>query len=111
MRARRRGEQDFYLQITSLIDTLVIILVFMLMTVGSGQIIPGFDKAVVGMRLDEEKEVAIEVGEAYGMRDETLVKQFPRSKTTAKRDLADLRRRGLIEFDGSARTGFWRPKR
>lgn len=35
---RKRGEQDFYLQITSLIDTLVIILVFMLMTVGSGSV-------------------------------------------------------------------------
>ncbi|MEW6056237.1 MAG: biopolymer transporter ExbD [Bdellovibrionota bacterium] len=35
---RRRGDQDFPLQITSLIDTLVIILVFMLMTVGSGSI-------------------------------------------------------------------------
>ncbi|MBI3555686.1 MAG: biopolymer transporter ExbD [Deltaproteobacteria bacterium] len=34
----RRGEQDFYLQITSLIDTLVIILVFMLMTIGSGSV-------------------------------------------------------------------------
>jgi len=34
----RRGEQDFPLQITSLIDSLVIILIFMLMTVGSGSI-------------------------------------------------------------------------
>lgn len=34
----KRAEQDFYLQITSMIDTLVIILVFMLMTVGSGSV-------------------------------------------------------------------------
>lgn len=34
----KRGEQDFYLQVTSLIDTLVIILVFMLMTIGSGSV-------------------------------------------------------------------------
>lgn len=34
----RRGQQDFYLQITSLIDTLVIILVFMLMSVGAGSV-------------------------------------------------------------------------
>lgn len=40
-----------------------------------------------------------------------LMKQFPRSKSTAKRDLSDLRRRGLAEFEGSPRTGFWRPKR
>jgi biopolymer transport protein ExbD len=36
--SRRRGQSDFYLQITSLIDTLVIILVFMLMTIGSGSV-------------------------------------------------------------------------
>lgn len=35
---RKRGDQDMYLQITSLIDTLVIILVFMLMTIGSGSV-------------------------------------------------------------------------
>ena len=34
----RRGESDFYLQITSMIGTIVIILVFMLMTVGSGSV-------------------------------------------------------------------------
>lgn len=34
----RRGSQDFYLQVTSLIDTLVIILVFMLMSVGAGSV-------------------------------------------------------------------------
>lgn len=39
-----------------------------------------------------------------------LAKQFPRSKTTTKRDLTDLRRRGLIEFEGSPRTGHWRLK-
>lgn len=35
---RQRGADDFFLNITSLIDTLVIILVFMLMTVGSGSV-------------------------------------------------------------------------
>lgn len=35
---RRRGSDDFYLQITSLIDTLVIILVFMLMSLGSSNV-------------------------------------------------------------------------
>lgn len=38
MKRLRRGDQDFPLQITSLIDSLVIILIFMLMTVGSGSI-------------------------------------------------------------------------
>ncbi|MFC1528504.1 peptidylprolyl isomerase [Candidatus Latescibacterota bacterium] len=48
-------------------------------TVGSGQIIPGFDKAVEGMELNEEKKVTIEPTDAYGKRDETLLREFPKS--------------------------------
>lgn len=48
-------------------------------TVGGGQIIPGFDKAVEGMKLNEEKEVTIKAEDAYGKRDETLKREFPRS--------------------------------
>lgn len=48
-------------------------------TVGSGQIIPGFDEAVRGMKLDEEKRVTIKPEDAYGNRDESLVRTFPKS--------------------------------
>jgi len=48
-------------------------------TAGSGQIIPGFDKAVEGMRLNEEKKVTIKAEDAYGKREESLVREFPRS--------------------------------
>ena len=48
-------------------------------TVGDGQIIPGFDKAVEGMELNEEKKVTIEPVNAYGKRDETLKREFPKS--------------------------------
>lgn len=48
-------------------------------TVGSGQVIPGFDKAVQGMKLNEEKEVTIKSEDAYGKRDETLIRNFPRT--------------------------------
>ena len=51
----------------------------LIFVVGSGQIIPGFDKAVVGMKLNEEKKVTIQKEDAYGERDETLVKVFPRN--------------------------------
>jgi peptidylprolyl isomerase len=47
-------------------------------TVGSGQIIPGFDKAVEGMKLNEEKRVTIKAEDAYGKRDESLVREFPK---------------------------------
>ena len=48
-------------------------------TVGSGQIIPGFDNAVVGMAVGEEKEVTIEPEDAYGARSEEMVIDVPRS--------------------------------
>jgi peptidylprolyl isomerase len=51
-------------------------------TVGTGQVIPGFDAAVLGMRVGETKTVTIPAADAYGpVRDEMLVtvtrKQFP----------------------------------
>ena len=48
-------------------------------TVGSGQIIPGFDKAVEGMKLNEEKKVTLKPEDAYGKRDETAIREFPKS--------------------------------
>ena len=35
-------------------------------TVGSGQVIPGFDQAVLGMKLKESKTVTIPANDAYG---------------------------------------------
>jgi peptidylprolyl isomerase len=51
-------------------------------TVGSGQVIPGFDTAVTGMQAGESKTVTIPAEEAYGpVRDDMLVAvsraQFP----------------------------------
>lgn len=45
--------------------------------VGSGQVIPGFDEAVVGMQVGESKTVLIPVEKAYGYRNEELVLQAP----------------------------------
>ena len=42
-------------------------------TLGSGQVIPGFDAAVKGMQAGESKTVTILVDEAYGQRREDLV--------------------------------------
>ncbi len=47
-------------------------------TVGSGDIIPGFEQAVRGMEEDEEKTVTIEAEDAYGERDESRVQQYSR---------------------------------
>ncbi|MBA7483011.1 Trigger factor [subsurface metagenome] len=48
-------------------------------TVGSGQVIPGFDKAVEGMKLNEEKKVTLKTEDAYGKRDETAIREFPKN--------------------------------
>ena len=40
-----------------------------------------------------------------------VFRQFKCSKSTAKRDLASLKDKGLIEFDGPAKTGHYRLKK
>lgn len=45
--------------------------------VGAGQMIKGFDKAVVGMKLNEEKDVTIPPEEAYGSADEGQKIEIP----------------------------------
>lgn len=45
--------------------------------VSAGQVIDGFDKALVGMRQGEEKEVEIPPEEAYGERKMVLIRTIP----------------------------------
>ena len=47
--------------------------------VGAGMIIEGFERAVMGMEVGEEKSISIPPDEAYGQRDEELVRSVPRS--------------------------------
>lgn len=42
-------------------------------TIGGGRVIPGFNNAVIGMAVNETKEVTIPVGEAYGEHRDDLV--------------------------------------
>ncbi|SHI81075.1 FKBP-type peptidyl-prolyl cis-trans isomerase [Wenxinia saemankumensis] len=48
-------------------------------TVGSGQIIPGLDKAMPGMSQGESKKVEVPAAEAYGDRVEEARQTVPRS--------------------------------
>lgn len=48
-------------------------------TVGEKQVIPGFEKAVLGMNIDEEKEFSISPEDAYGMPNSDLKKEIPKS--------------------------------
>ena len=46
---------------------------------GSGQVIPGFDKAVEGMSIGDKQSVRIEATDAYGERHEQLIQAVPRT--------------------------------
>ena len=48
-------------------------------TLGSGQVIPGFDKAVEGMAVGDEKTVNIQPDDAYGPRNDQMVQEVPKS--------------------------------
>jgi peptidylprolyl isomerase len=52
-------------------------------TIGSGQVIPGFDNAVLNMTLGEKKKVNIPADQAYGPRSEELVAEIGRDRLPA----------------------------
>jgi FKBP-type peptidyl-prolyl cis-trans isomerase 2 len=49
-------------------------------TVGSGQIIPGFDAAVEGMEVNEKKTITIAPDQAYGPVQDQLISNIERSQ-------------------------------
>jgi len=52
-------------------------------TVGAGQVIPGFDKAVIGLEVGTSIKVHIPPEEAYGERRQDLVLTFPAAQAPA----------------------------
>ena len=52
-------------------------------TLGSGQVIVGFDEAVTGMSSGEKKQVTIPAEKAYGQPNEEMVIQAPRDQVPA----------------------------
>ncbi|MCC1494453.1 peptidylprolyl isomerase [Cognatishimia sp. F0-27] len=51
--------------------------------VGSGQIIPGLDKAIPGMAVGDKKTVAVPADEAYGQSNPQAVQAVPRAEIPA----------------------------
>lgn len=47
--------------------------------VGSGQLIKGFDDAVIGMEKDQEKDISLEPAQAYGEPRPELMQKVPRT--------------------------------
>src|SRR5512141_136694 len=48
--------------------------------IGSGAVIPGFEKAVMSMQRGETKTVTLKASDAYGKYRKDLVKEIPRDK-------------------------------
>lgn len=57
-------------------------------TVGGGQVIPGFENAVVGMQTGESRTVTIPPEEAYGPVREELFVEVPKDRLPAGMELA-----------------------
>jgi len=51
-------------------------------TLGAGQVIPGFEKAVLGMKVGESKTVTIPAAEAYGQYNDNWVEVVNRENLT-----------------------------
>jgi peptidylprolyl isomerase len=56
-------------------------------TVGTRQLVKGFDNAVIGMKIGEEKEIKITPDEAYGAHNPEFVKDIPRDCFPVAQDI------------------------
>ena len=57
-------------------------------TVGAGQLIKGFDNAVIGMTAGEKVTVTISPEEGYGVRNEELMVELPKSAVPEEMKIA-----------------------
>jgi len=47
---------------------------------GAGQLVPGFERALMGLRPGESKDFVVQAADAYGEYKDSLVKNVPRSR-------------------------------
>lgn len=52
----------------------------LIFTLGGGEVIEGFDQAVVGMQVGESKTITLPPEQAYGSREETLIQTVARDQ-------------------------------
>ncbi len=55
--------------------------------IGDGQIIQGFEEALMGMEISEKKKFTLAPDKAYGERDESLERSFDRSQVPPEMNL------------------------
>lgn len=72
-------------------------------TVGKGQLIPGFEKAVAGLSPGESVTVDIPAAEAYGLRRPEMVVEFDRSQLPDKLKIKIGQRLQMRQKGGQAR--------
>ena len=68
--------------------------------VGGGQVIKGFDDAILGMQEGEEKQFSISPADAYGEHDPTLIQKVPKEVFPSDAELVP----GLL-FEAGLPTG------
>ena len=68
--------------------------------VGDGQVIKGFEDAILGMKEGDEKEFSVEPSEGYGAHDPSLVQKVPKEIFPPEADLVP----GLL-FEAGLPTG------
>jgi len=51
---------------------------------GAGMVVPGFDAAVIGMDVGEEKTFTLKPEESYGMPNEQAIQKVPKDKFPAE---------------------------
>jgi len=56
-------------------------------TVGSGEMIEGFDKGVMGMAVDITKKIEVRRDEGYGYADPQLIRDVPRTAVTSDSEI------------------------
>ncbi len=54
---------------------------------GSGQIIPGFEKAIAGMKKGQEKNITLKPSDAYGDPKPELIKTIPKTAIPTDKEL------------------------
>lgn len=67
-------------------------------TVGAGQVIPGFDEAVKGMEVGEEKEFRIEAVDAYGEPNPAMTQTVPKNMLQCDTEITE----GMMIMVGTA---------
>jgi len=68
-------------------------------TIGKGQVIPGFEQAVIGMHPGETKTTTVSIDLAYGMRRDDMIVTMERSQFPADMAIKVGQRLELTQMD------------